>query len=70
MSIVSEEKTTINGFPARKVEMKGKSGALLAYLIIDPNGLTLYQVFVISADGNVRTPENLAFLDSFSFQLK
>jgi hypothetical protein len=70
MSIVSEEKTTINGFPARKVEMKGKDGALLAYLIIDPNGPTLYQVFVISANGNVRTPENLAFIDSFNFQPK
>jgi hypothetical protein len=70
MDIVREEKITIGGFPAREVEMKGKNGALLAHLILDPNGPTLYQVFVVSGDGNVNTPENKAFLDSFNLQRK
>jgi serine/threonine-protein kinase len=70
MPIVREEKITINGFPAREVEMKGSSGALLAHLIIDPNGPTLYQVFVVSNDGNVNTSENKAFINSFTIQRK
>jgi serine/threonine protein kinase, bacterial len=70
MSIVREEKITINGFPAREVEMKGTSGALLAHLILDPNGPTLYQVFVVSSNGNVNTAENKAFINSFKLQRK
>ncbi len=70
MEIVREEKIKINGFPAREVEMKGKEGAVLAHLILDPNGPTLYQVFVVSGDGNVNTPENKAFLNSFSIKRK
>jgi serine/threonine protein kinase, bacterial len=70
MPIVREEKITINGFPAREVEMKGKDGALLAHLIIDPNGPTLYQVFVVSNDGNVNTTENKAFINSFTLKSK
>jgi hypothetical protein len=70
MKIVREEKIKINGFPAREIEMKGKDGAVLAHLILDPNGPTLYQVFVVAGDGNVNTPENKAFLDSFSLKSK
>jgi hypothetical protein len=70
MDIVREEKIKINGFPAREVEMKGKDGAVLAHLILDPNGPTLYQVFVVSGDGDVNTPENKAFLNSFSLKRK
>jgi serine/threonine protein kinase, bacterial len=68
MPVVREEKITINGFPAREVEMKGKDGALLAHLILDPNGPTLYQVFVVSSNGNVNTEEAKAFINSFSLQ--
>jgi hypothetical protein len=70
MQIVSEKKIQINGFPAREIEMKGKDGALLAHLILDPNGPTLYQVFVVTGDGNVNTPENQAFLKSFAIARK
>jgi serine/threonine protein kinase, bacterial len=70
MKIVREEKITINGFPAREVELKGKDGALLAHLIMDPNGPTLYQVFVVANDGKVDTPEARAFINSFSLQRK
>jgi serine/threonine-protein kinase len=70
MPIVREEKITINGFPAREVEMKGSNGALLGHLIIDPNGPTLYQVFVVSNDGNVNTSKNKAFINSFTIQRK
>ncbi len=70
MEIVREKKITINGFPAREVELKGKDGALLAHLIMDPNGPTLYQVFVVANDGKVDTPEVKAFINSFSLQRK
>jgi hypothetical protein len=70
MEIVREEKIEIDGFPAREVEMKGKDGSLLAHLIFDPNGPTLYQVFVVSGDGEATSPENKAFLDSFKLKRK
>jgi hypothetical protein len=70
MEIVREEKIEIGGFPAREVEMKGKDGSLLAHLIFDPNGPTLYQIFVVTGEGEASSPENKAFLDSFKLKRK
>jgi hypothetical protein len=69
-TVTSEKTITFNGLTGREITFKGKSQrgeAMMSRIMIDPKKPALYQLIVVSGNGNLAFPEAQAFLDSLTF---
>ena len=65
-AIIEDKRISLQGMPGRELVLESPEGyEMRVQLFIDPQGPTLYQIWVGGTKGGLNTPEVQAFFDSF-----